>query len=255
MLRTMNELERTTIHAMDGVLGQVDECYFDEEQWTIRYLVLRPGKWLHGRRVLVSPMAVSQYDWEAGNLRVLLTREQVKQSPRFDMDRPVSRRLEAQYHAYYGWPVYWGGPGLWGPYLYPSRLAHNGSHDVAEEAPEECRLRSSREVIDYTVELRDGSLGHVEDCVFDDHAWVIQYLAVNTDCGFPSRQVLMPPQWAAGIDWAERRVTFDLTREQVQSAPEWHPPMPIRRQYELRLHEHYGRKEYWHVSPWTRQAA
>ena len=35
---------------MDGLIGKVDDFYFDDEDWRIRYLVVDTGKWLSGRR-------------------------------------------------------------------------------------------------------------------------------------------------------------------------------------------------------------
>jgi hypothetical protein len=53
-----------TIHATDGDMGAVDEFLFDDEQWTMRYLVVNTGGWLTGRLVLVSPIAFRSVDWD-----------------------------------------------------------------------------------------------------------------------------------------------------------------------------------------------
>jgi len=47
-----------------------------------------------------------------------------------------------------------------------------------------------------------------------------------------------------------------LSREAVQNAPEYVESMPISREYENRLHLHYGRPPYWlhkaeHKSPFS----
>ena len=34
------------IGATDGNLGKVDEFYFNDESWTIRYVVVETGNWL-----------------------------------------------------------------------------------------------------------------------------------------------------------------------------------------------------------------
>jgi uncharacterized protein YrrD len=41
------------IRATDGELGTVDDIYFDDETWAIRYLIVDTGGWLGGRRVLI----------------------------------------------------------------------------------------------------------------------------------------------------------------------------------------------------------
>ena len=112
-----------TIRATDGELGTVDELYFDDETWAIRYLTVETGGWLGGRQVLISPISVAHTDWQAQRLDVALTKKQVENSPDINTHQPVSRQHEAAYLGYYGYPYYWGGPYLWGPAFYPAGLA------------------------------------------------------------------------------------------------------------------------------------
>ena len=123
MLRNSAHLKGFTIRATDGELGTVDQFYFDDETWAIRYLVVETGGWLGGRQVLISPISVVHADWEAERLDVALTKKQVENSPNIDTHQPVSRQHEAEYYGYYGYPYYWGGPYLWGPAFYPAGLA------------------------------------------------------------------------------------------------------------------------------------
>src|ERR1051325_2075889 len=46
------------IDAQDGKIGSVYDLYFDDQSWSIRYLVVDTGKWLPGRKVLVVPEAI-----------------------------------------------------------------------------------------------------------------------------------------------------------------------------------------------------
>ena len=36
-----------------------------------------------------------------------------------------------------------------------------------------------------------------------------------------------------------------VTREQIKKSPEYDPSGPVERDYETRLHDHYGRPSYW----------
>ena len=58
MLRAASHLKGTNIAATDGDIGSVDDLYFDDLTWTIRYLVVDTGTWLPGRQVLISPRSV-----------------------------------------------------------------------------------------------------------------------------------------------------------------------------------------------------
>ena len=65
MLRTVQSLVGNTVHATDGDLGTVEEFYFDDQAWTIRYMAVNTGHWLSGRTVLISPVALGTSDWQS----------------------------------------------------------------------------------------------------------------------------------------------------------------------------------------------
>src|ERR1019366_7117855 len=81
MLRNVKDLQGYAIGATDGAIGTVDDRYFDDEGWAIRYLVVDTGGWLSGRKVLISPVAIGPPDWLHQVLPVSLTKAQVEKSP------------------------------------------------------------------------------------------------------------------------------------------------------------------------------
>ena len=108
MLRNVKDLRGYAIRATDGVIGEVDDFYFDDEDWAVRYLIVDTGSWLSGRKVLISPLAIGHPDWLAQLLPVSLTKAQVENSPDIDTRKPVSRQQEATYFGYYALPVLLG---------------------------------------------------------------------------------------------------------------------------------------------------
>ena len=102
--------------SLDGEIGKVKEFYFDDQHWTIRYLVADTGNWLTDRQVLISPYALIAVNNDEKNIAVDLTKKQIEDSPSLDSDKPVSHQFEQAYYGYYGFPVYWGGPYAWGYY-------------------------------------------------------------------------------------------------------------------------------------------
>jgi len=251
MLTNVTFLKGLAIHATDGELGTVDQFYFDDETWAIRYLTVETGGWLGNRQVLISPFSILHADWQAKRLDVALTKKQVQNSPDINTHQPVSRQQEAAYLGYYGYPFYWGGPYLWGPAYYPGTLALPSatSTDVMAEAVSEestdSHLRSTEAVTGYHVEATDGEIGHLDGFVVDDEAWAICYLEVATRNWLPGKKVLLSPAWIAHMSWADSKVYAALSREAVKSAPEYLVSRPITRDFEDRLHQHYGRPPYW----------
>ena len=57
MKRSVSHLVGGTVRAKDGDLGRVEEFYFDDHKWIIRYMVVDTRRWLQGRQVLISTAA------------------------------------------------------------------------------------------------------------------------------------------------------------------------------------------------------
>jgi hypothetical protein len=250
MLTNSSQLKGLVIRATDGEIGTVDQLYFDDDTWAIRYVTVDTGGWIGGRDVLISPMSVVSIDWPSRRLDVALSKKQVKDSPSIDTHQPVSRQHEAAYLDYYGYPYYWGGPYLWGPSLNPAGMAMPAAGSM-QTIPERVRrewtdthLRSTTEVTGYQIEAADGEIGHVDGFVVDDESWAIRYVEVATRNWWPGKKVLVSPAWIERVSWTDSKVFAGLTREAIQKAPEY-AAKPITRDYENRLYLHYGRPPYW----------
>ena len=110
-------------------------------------------------------------------------------------------------------------------------------------------LRSMNEIIGYKIEASDGELGRAKDFLFDDHSWVVRYLVVNTGDWLQDRQVLISPQAMREPDWTGGAIHVALTRKQVENSPRIESDLPVSRQHEQRLAEHYRWQPYWQYEP------
>ena len=248
MLTNLIFLKGLVIHATDGELGTVDQFYFDDETWAIRYLVVETGGWLGGRQVLISPFSILHTDWPAKRLDVALTKKQVENSPDINTHQPVSRQHEAEYNRYYGYPYYWGGPDMWGPAYFPSGLGvptrSTMAGSIRDESPDS-HLRSTEGISGYHVEATDGEIGHVDGFVIDDEAWAIRYVEVALRNWLPGNKVLVSPGWIERVSWADSKIFTGLSKEAIKSCPEYLLSRPLTREYENRLYAHYGQPPYW----------
>ena len=86
------------IEAADGEIGSVDDLYFDDQSWSVRYLVVDTGKWLPGRRVVVTPEAIVKPWHHQAAVAVKLTKEQIEASPDIDMAGLRSANELAGFH-------------------------------------------------------------------------------------------------------------------------------------------------------------
>jgi hypothetical protein len=263
MLRSLKDLENYEIGATDGSIGHVKDFYFDDHRWVIRYLVVDAGTWLSSRKVLISPISIQRPNWAERMLPVAITKEQVRNSPSIDTDKPVSRQNEMDYLGHYGYPYYWDGAGIWGEGMYPygmypgyvgyaSPSAERDEMESAYENAERARhwnddphLRSCKEVVGYHVHATDGEIGHVEALLVDEKTWAIRYIVVNTSNWGVGRKVLIAPQWITDVRWLDGSVAIDLSRDAVKDSPLYESTAELNRERESGIYAHYGRPGYW----------
>ena len=254
MIRSAKEMHKFEIVASDGRIGAIDDFYFDDERWAIRYVVVDTGRWLPGRQVLISPLSISRTQWNEGRVALSISRDAVKNSPGIDVHQPVSRRREQEYFDYYGYPYYWGQAGLWGAHAVPmmptaEELAHRRlkAADAERRAADEgdAHLRSVAAVAGYGIRAPDGDLGHLEDVLFDDVSWAVRYLVVDTRNWWFGKHVLVAPEWISDIAWGDRSVSVSVTRQSLRGAPIYDRAQHLDRQWELDYYRHLTQPGYW----------
>lgn len=236
--RKLQHLTGYSLQARDGEIGTLEQVYFDDERWAVRYFVVRTGGWLLGRRVLIAPAAVSGVDETGRSLIVELTREQVRDSPPVDERAPVSRHYEREYYRYYGWQPYWVGD----PWFGPAPVTPPPVPSEQPQEPEHPHLRSSKEVTGYRIGARDGEIGQVVDLILEEPEWIVRYLEVDTRGWLPGKHVLVAPAWIEAVDWAKAEVRVELARQAIETAPPYDPAKVIDRDDQVALYGHYGKQ-------------
>jgi hypothetical protein len=209
MLYSAKDVRKCKIMAQDGELGGVHDLFFDDRDYGIRYVVVDTGSWLPGKRVLIPREALGTPDWGVTELGVNLTREQIESQPGVESVPPLA--VQARMRSYRGF-VWTGYP--WGGFV--------GSVPVtpapAPPAAAETHVRSVHEITGYRIEARDGSIGHVEDFLFDDATWTLRDLVVDTRNWLPGKKVVIPLTAIGRMAWPEHTVHVALTTEEIQRA-------------------------------------
>jgi hypothetical protein len=204
MLLQAGTLNGFALDSLNGSLGKVTDFYFDDSTWQIRYLLADVGRCLRHRSVLICPNSLGIFVPEAGNITVNLSRKEVRNSPSWNSDFPVSRQLEKS-----------------GVFLKSDEAHHSwDSH-----------LRSVRQVTGYQIHSIDGSVGHAADMFIDDDSWVIRYLVVNTGDNGESRQVLVSPGWIDSVSWTRSTVQLNLPTAVVLNAQPLTDVASVNRQF------------------------
>jgi uncharacterized protein YrrD len=241
----LKSMIRYKIQARDGDIGDVDDFYFDDKHWIVRYLVANTGTWLPDRQVLLSPYSLIGTNAEPNSVSINLTRKQIEKSPRICSDKPVSKQFESDYYGYYGWPEYSGGPLGWGYYPYVESHPELWKKNVPAGKKWDPHLRSTKEVEGYHVKTIDGELGHVDDFLIDTKTWKIRYLVIDIHNWLPDMKVLISTAWLDRISSGDREVFVSLTRDSIKASPAFTNASLVTRDFEKALFAHHGPRGHW----------
>jgi hypothetical protein len=224
MMHLAHKITGAAVKGTDGDIGTLEDFYFEEDRWTVRYLLVDTGKWFSGKRVLISPMSVPN-EWGRTGVPVRLTKEQVWNSPEFNDGEPLSRIGETHVLAYYGYPDYWGAASVWGNYDNPLALVEGAPKEkiIAKSNgidPEARHLRSIKKSTGYHLHARNGEIGHVDDFLIGEESWRIRYLVVDTSNWIGGRSVIVSPETVEGIDKDRGQLYVAADRDAIKHAPE-----------------------------------
>jgi uncharacterized protein YrrD len=223
------ELYGYKLRATDGELGVVEDFYFDDETWSVRYVVVETGHWLRSRRVLISPIAIDGVDHGAGRMSVQLTRDQIANSPPIESDIPVSRQKELLYRQYFSWPAYW----LAAYYPTPETVglfpAAAGIDErvwrreplMLNEPKGDRHLRSTRAITGHHVMAHGAEVGRVAGFVLDPEAWRLRDIVLDRRSLLRGHRDAISVYCIERVSWEMSTVVLNLSHRQIEalSAP------------------------------------
>jgi len=225
MLKNIKELYGDKLNASDGNIGTIEDFYFDDQSWNIRYLVAETGTWLDERQVLISPYSIERLDEEDDIVIVNLSRQQIENSPPIERHRPVSRQFETEYYTYYGWPYYWSGDAILGlggnPMVY-STTAGERTINAEQHLRDDTHLRSTLGVAGYEIEASDGAIGRVTDFLVNDKTWAIEELVVEAGHWYSGKEILIPITKIKSISDEESKIHVYLTKSDIEQTGAHH---------------------------------
>ena len=165
--------------------------------------------------------------------------------------QPVSQQMQNLLYNHYDWFPDWDGaylgrmtgatasPMMAPPYL-GVQLNSERRAEIADDQEGDPHLRSVVEVIGYHVHALDGDIGHVENFMLESQDWSLQYFVVDTSNWWLGKRVLIATQAVKAVEWSDRHIRLDVSREQVKTSPVWDPIIAFNELERTHLHRHYG---------------
>jgi hypothetical protein len=217
MLRSARNILGHRVSAKDGELGHCIDFLVDPLRWSVRYFVVEAGPWLSGRRLILSPLALSKAEWTSRRMVLDATRTRVQTAPVLEEDALLSREHELELFRHYGWSM-------------------SGLRAISDEAPRSDRsrppplgpaLRSVKAALSYGLEAEGSPAGQVDDFIVDDDTWLLPYLVVESKSWLSGRKVLTLTEHISAVDWEAGSMGLALPIAAIEEAPEYHPSAPV----------------------------
>ncbi len=230
---TLKGLIGLPVMGADGELGTVEDVYFDEKRWRMRYILAATGDWLEGRRLLLSPRAFGGLLPDRRGLQSNLRRDRVSAAPPFIKGRRITRTEEEELFKFYEWPFYWreeeeGGIGPGNPAALPLiELASEMREEIGTQGVlENPTLHSLEDVLGMRILDREGeNSGSLADVAVQLEDWEILYLIIDLGLLSGGKKVQLPPTYVESFDEDDDYLRLDLERETIHNSPEWDPKM------------------------------
>jgi hypothetical protein len=101
------------------------------------------------------------------------------------------------------------------------------------------------EITKSEVDAVDGRIGTVFDFFFDDEAWQVRYLVVDTGTWIQSRKILLAIEGVELPDDASQPVVVKYPRELIRRSPHIDLAKPVTHLEENMVRRHYGAWPHW----------
>jgi hypothetical protein len=222
MEHTINGLIGCRMEARDGDGGRVDDVYFDDQSWTVRYLVLKTDDWLSGRKVLIAPLALLEDGGLTGVFRVNLTQDQIRNSPDIETDKPVSRQQEIELYGHYSWKGYWES-GFYAQGVGEIKEVRNIPQNVRSGGAVDLHLRATSYVTGFHVHGTDGEFGYICNFVIDDRTWKMLNLVVDTGHLPVGKKVLVAVDHIIQLQWNDSEIYLNETKTDIEKSAVFEP--------------------------------
>jgi hypothetical protein len=218
----ISDLLGLSVEATDGEVGIVQDFYFDDQTWIIRYLIIKTGDWLSGRKVLISPLSLVNKPGKPVSFTVSLTKEQIRNSPDINTEKPVYRQQEIQLSDYYPGLDYWGvahyKDGKGRASVVFDRQIIKKAFNKDNKPGADLHLQSILHMTGYHIHATDGEIGHAKDFIVTDGAWELQYLVVETHRLFSGKQVLVAVGNIRKEQWSNAEIYVNMTRSAIKNS-------------------------------------
>ena len=234
MLRCLSSILGYKVGVGATSFGHVKDFYFDDRGWTVRYLLIKPLRRYGLDKLLLSPSSLGELKDADKVVPAIVPVEKMLSAPKQEEELTVSRQYEIALSEHYGWPFYWDGK-----LTSTTPLVTLPDEVVLPEG--DPNLRSAVEVMGYTVQANDDTVGHIDDFVVSTETWCVESVVVDTRDWLPDRKVTLSHRKVERIDWQSGTIFIPSKTEDVEKLAAFDERAPVNRKVEVRFYDYCGR--------------
>jgi hypothetical protein len=93
------DIQGFKVEATDGEIGKIDEATYEVGS---SYVIVDTGPWIFGKKVMLPAGSIEMIDLDDRQVRVRLTKDQIKNAPEFDEFTYNSDEYRDRLGEYYG---------------------------------------------------------------------------------------------------------------------------------------------------------
>lgn len=106
-MRSVRDVIGYNILATDGEIGEVSDFLVDDSDLRLRYMIIDTGRWLPGKKVILSTAWISSVDAKKETVVMNIERKRIEDAPEYSPGEAIDREYETRVHDHYRFPYYW----------------------------------------------------------------------------------------------------------------------------------------------------
>lgn len=247
MYVSFNDIRSFTLRSGDEEIGHVHDVYVDDRDWVAQYLIAETGGWFSSNKIVLNNSGIDSVDLDNRILTTSLSKQEVENAPPASSRETVSQANDKAWMLAPPSMVYLAGSrgAVLPPSFYDEAIEMDRavSQDPAAQKADQKRerhLRSANELVGYGIFASDGDIGSVSDLVIDPSDWRIAYLSIDTGNWLPGKLVILPPKIAKAVSWADRSISFSMTKSKIEESPALSSLAELKRSHEDSIYTHYA---------------
>lgn len=93
-LRSIKNIADFQVYTQDGLAGDIDDFFIDNESWNINHLIIKTGDWYSNKKIVLSTKKAGQINWKSADLHISIGTEALVNNPVMEDGQTLNANYE-----------------------------------------------------------------------------------------------------------------------------------------------------------------